>query len=262
MDKIERFFLTLHSDMPRQGPGSRATTAVALSMIESFSPGFSQKKDLQILDVGCGPGMQTVQLAEHFLGAKIKALDYYPQFFDELMDTAVERGVSNRIDPVEGSMFEMDFADVSFDVLWSEGAVYIMGFERGLKEWKRFLKPGGFMALSEISWLTDSRPADIEKYWSGEYPAIDTVAGNTAKIQAAGYSPIGTYVFPPQDWFEYYFDPLTERISLCRSIAEKDGENSAELLGILEAEEHEIELFRKFSGYYSYAFYIMRRPDL
>ncbi|MDY7029747.1 MAG: class I SAM-dependent methyltransferase [Spirochaetota bacterium] len=221
---------------------------------------FRKKKDLQVLDVGCGPGMQTVQLAEHFTGANIKALDYYPQFIDELTDLAAARGVSKRIDPVEGSMFEMTFAEESFDVLWSEGAVYIIGFERGLKEWKRFLKPGGFMAVSEISWLTDSRPAELEAYWSSEYPGIDTLAGKTGKIQAAGYVPIGTYVFPPQDWFEYYFDPLMERISLCRGIAERDRDNSAELLGILEAEEHEIELFRKYSEYYSYAFYIMRRP--
>lgn len=261
MDKIERFFLTLHSDMPRQGPGSPSTTAVALSMIESFSPGFSGKKDLQVLDVGCGPGMQTVQLAEHFTGAKVKALDYYPQFFDELTDSAVARGVSKRVDPVEGSMFEMAFAEESFDVLWSEGAIYIIGFERGLKEWKRFVKPGGFMAVSEISWLTDSRPAELEAFWSSEYPGIDTVAGNMEKIQAAGYLPIGTYVFPPRDWFDEYYDPLMERISLCRGIAERDRENSAELLAVLEAEENEIELFRRFSGYYSYAFYIMRRPE-
>jgi hypothetical protein len=51
-----------------------------------------------------------------------------------------------------------------------------------------------------------------------------------------------------------------ERISLCRGIAERDRDNSTELLGILEAEEHKIELFRKYSEYYSYAFYIMRRP--
>ncbi len=262
MDKIERFFLTLHSDMPRQGPGSRATTAVALSMIESFSPIFLGKKDLQVLDVGCGPGMETVQLAEHFSGAKVTALDYYSQYFDELMDTAAARGVSKRITPVEGSMFEMDFPEGSFDVLWSEGAVYIIGFERGLKEWKSFVKPGGFMALSEISWLTDSRPAEVDAFWRNEYPGIDTVAGNVGKIQAAGYSPIGTYVFPPRDWFDHYYNPLMERISLCRGMAERDRDNSAELLGILEAEEHEIELFRKYSGYYSYAFYIMQRPGL
>jgi len=247
--------------MPRQGPGNKKTSELVLSMIDAYSgvrPGSFKPR---VLDIGCGPGMQTVLIAEHYPGCAVTALDYYPQYLDELMVSAVSAGVAGRILPIEGSMSAMSFGAESFDIIWSEGAIYIIGFTAGLNEWKPFLKPGGWMGVSEATWLTDTRPAEIEEFWNKAYPEMDTIAGNIQKILAAGYAPIGTFLLPAAAWYEDYYDPLIERIALCRHIAEKDSTYRDELLRILEEEEREIDLFRRFSDYYGYVFYLMRKPD-
>jgi SAM-dependent methyltransferase len=65
--------------------------------------------------------------------------------------------VQNKITTLEKSMDALDFDDETFDIIWSEGAIYIMGFETGVKQWRNFLKPGGYLAVSEITWLTNKR---------------------------------------------------------------------------------------------------------
>lgn len=72
-------------------------------------------------------------------------------------------------------MDELTFKDNSFDVIQSEGAIYNIGFEKELHLWKKYLKDNVYIAISEISWLTDTRPDEAEQYWVNEYSEIDTI---------------------------------------------------------------------------------------
>ena len=188
------------SGVERQGPGSPDVTLKALSFIDNLA------ETSEILDVGCGTGGQTITLAEHVPG-KITGLDLFPVFIRKFDENARKYGFENRMQGRVGSMDNMPFRVGSFDVLWSEGAIYNIGFERGLNEWRKFLKKGGYLAVTEVSWLTEKRPDEIENFWMDAYPEIDTISNKVKQMQKAGYIPVATFVLPENCWFEHFYAP-------------------------------------------------------
>ena len=245
---MEEYFLNLHKDMPRQGPGNNQITQIALSMINLSS-------NLKILDIGCGPGMQSLYMAKTLKNCNIIALDYYQQYLDELQNKIDIKTLKSNLELKTGSMFELTFEEESFDLIWSEGAIYIMGFERGLGEWSHFLKPNGYLAVSEITWLSDDRPEEITNYWLEQYPQMNTISENLKIIESQSYQIIGTYTFPESAWFSHYYNPLKERFTIIR----EKYSNEKIYDDIIREEKKEIEMLEKYSQYYSYVFYVMRK---
>lgn len=66
------------------------------------------------------------------------------------------------------------------------------------------MKDGGYIAVSEISWLTATRPDEIEQYWLNEYSEIDTIENKLAVIEKCGYTPIAHFVLGGDCWDNYY----------------------------------------------------------
>ena len=130
---ISEFFYELFSNIPRQGPGSNEYTRKAFTSLPNLA------LQPNILDVGCGSGMQTLELARISEG-EIAALDNYQPFLDDLRKHAKSEGLDNKIKILNGSMLELPFAKNTFDLIWSEGAIFIIGFEKGLREWKPLIK--------------------------------------------------------------------------------------------------------------------------
>lgn len=95
----------------------------------------------------------------------VNALDLYPGFIKKLQEYAEDSGISSLLTLLVGDMANLPFAEDQFDLIWSEGAIYNIGFENGLKNWRRYIREEGFVAVTELTWLTDSRPAEIEEYW-------------------------------------------------------------------------------------------------
>ena len=239
--------LNRHSD--RQGPGGEDETRLAVRLA-----GLDATTRLEIADIGCGNGAATLLLARE-LNAHVTAVDLMENFIDELRDKAVAQGLAERISPLVASMDELPFEDESFDVIWSEGAVYNIGFERGVNQWRRFLKPSGILAVSEITWLTADRPADLQAYWDAAYPGIDTAAGKIRVLERNGYTPIGYFVLPEHCWLDNYYGPILDGFG--EFLARHD--QSAEARALLQAEEEEIALYRKYKAYFSYGFYIAKK---
>ncbi len=181
----------------RQGPGSPEVTLKALSFIDNLTD-----KSL-IADLGCGTGGQTMILAQHAPG-KITGIDFFPGFIERFNKNAEKLNLQNRVKGIVGSMDDLSFEKDSLDLIWSEGAIYNIGFERGLKEWRNYLKPGGYLAVSESVWFTDQRPAEIHDFWMSAYTEIDTVPNKVAQIQKAGYIPVATFILPENCWIEHY----------------------------------------------------------
>jgi len=244
-----KLLVDLHKRAKRQGPGGDVETrkAIDLAMLDPSAP-------LKVADIGCGTGASTIQLAR-LLNAKITAIDFLPEFIEVLKGKAENEGLSKKINPLVCSMENLQFDDEEYDVIWSEGAIYNIGFEKGINDWRRFLKLGGLLVVSEITWTTSDRPSEIQKYWEAEYPEIDTASSKINILEKNGYSPVAYFVLPECCWLENYYRPLQN--SFAEFIVRNANNENAQ--AIVEAEKKEISLYEKFKKHYSYGVYIARK---
>ena len=197
----------LHLDGERQGPGSEEATLRALA----HAP-FDTSSPLKVADIGCGTGASTIVLAKKLPNAEITAVDLFSKFLSVLKQRAEREGVSGGIKAIEGSMDALPFTEDSFDLIWSEGAIYNIGFKKGIELWKPFLKTGGVLAVSEITWLHPDPPEEIREHWETEYPEIATASEKIKLLEDAGYDLLGYSVLPSSSWLENYYVPTESRI--------------------------------------------------
>lgn len=246
-DRFMEIFMEIHQDMPRQGPGDKASTLKALALLDDLPD------TPEILDIGCGPGMQNIDLALAATG-RITAVDSHQPYLDQLAEKAVELGLEHRIHPVNGDMNALDYPPGSFDLIWSEGAIYITGFDNGLRNWKPFLKKGGYLAVTEMSWLRDGPPTKLAEFWNVGYPQMRDIKGNIQAVKDAGYEMTGHFVLSENSWWDNYYRPLEKRLIVLREKYAGDPE-AAEAFA---AEEKEMDLYRRYPDYAGYVFYAAR----
>jgi ubiquinone/menaquinone biosynthesis C-methylase UbiE len=244
-----RLLIDLHKRAKRQGPGGDAETrrAIDLAMIDPSTP-------LKIADIGCGTGSSTLLLARS-LNAQITAVDFLSDFVDVLKVNAENDGLTKKIDPLVCSMDNLQFDNEEYDVIWSEGAIYNMGFKNGINGWRRFLKPGGLLVVSEITWTTNDRPLEIQEYWTAEYSEISTASSKISVLENSGYSPVAYFVLPEHCWLDNYYRPMQN--SFAEFLARNA--NSENVQAIVAAEKKEITLYERFKEHYSYGVYIARK---
>jgi len=241
----------LHLDSARQGPGGPDETRLAMQLA-----GLGGAKDLTIADLGCGTGASTRVLAEA-CAARIVAVDMIPAFLERLQGWAVSADLQDRVETCAADFRSLPFADGAFDAVWSEGAIYNLGFETGLRAWRRLLRPGGVLVASDLTWLTRNRPAALEAHWSREYPEVDTAARKMERLEAAGYSPLGYFPLPPSCWLDNYYGPLEQRFD---AFLARHG-HSADAEALVAAERTEIALYRQHQAHVSYGVFVARRTE-
>ena len=235
----------LHSGLPREGPGDRASVERSLALARPLPPAPA------VLDLGCGPGGQTLDLAELMPDARITALDYHEPFLRELERRAAERGLSGRVTAVHGDMARLPFAPESFDLIWCEGAAYVVGLDAALSGWKPLLRPGGVLALTEPVWLADDPPPRARACWA-EYEEMGTPETVRAKALAHGWQVKGDFVLGPGAWWANYYVPMEARLARLEAEARDD----ADRLVLAEARE-EIACFREHGDRYGYLFVVL-----
>ena len=240
-------FFEIHQDLPRAGPGENSQTRKALSMLTDLP------SRPRILEIGCGPGMQTIELAKQTDGTII-AVDNHAPFLGLLQQRALEEGVAGRITILQASMFDLEFEKGSVDLIWSEGAIYIIGFEKGLRVWQPYLKGYGYMAVTELSWIKADPPAEVKSFWEIGYPGMKSMEDNLKTIREAGYMEVGHFILPESSWWEFYYHPMEKRIGLLRQKYE-GGEAANKQL---DENQQEIEMYRRYSSLYGYVFYVMQ----
>ena len=248
MDDLE-LLIDLHRHGERQGPGSTSDTRLAVRL-----SGLLGSQGLRIADLGCGTGASTLVLAQE-LDADITAVDLIEDFLVALNASAERLVLADRITTLAASMAELPFDEAAFDAIWSEGAIYNIGFENGIKTLRRFLKPGGILAVSELTWLTGERPAELEQYWTRQYPEVDTAAAKMALLEKHGYAPVGYFALSEQSWLEHYYRPLQSRFDEFLSCHN----NSEAARAIVAAEKEEIDLYERYSKFVGYGYYISKR---
>jgi len=240
-------FFDLHSGMPREGPGNRESTARALAMAGALPPA------PRVLDIACGPGMQTMDLAAMLPAAQITAVDMHGPFLEELRRRAQAAGAENRIEAVQSDMAALPFAPGSFDLIWCEGAAYIMGVGNALRAWRSLLRPGGKLALTEAVWLKPDPPEPVRRCWA-EYPDMRNIEFNRKLVSDCGYELLGDFVLPDAAWWDDYYEPMERRIA--ELLSKYAGDSVA--ANVLAENREELELHRKYSAYFGCLFLAMQ----
>ena len=245
-DLTWKLFLELHRGNPREGPGASEFTERAFSQLPVLPT------NPRVLDIGCGPGMQSLDLCR-LTGGHVTAVDKYPQYLEQLRATAQQSGLDDRLTAVPGDMTELDFPESTFDLLWAEACIYIIGFEKGLRQWRPLLKENGCLVVSEAVWLKGGAPKEIRDYWAEGYPAMQDNEANLKTIRQAGYRPLDHFTLPESAWWDY-FEPIKSKLPTFK----EKYRDIPEAAAVIAEQEREMELYRKFSEYYGYVFYAAR----
>jgi len=248
MSGLHPYFYEIYESIPRQGPGDRESTLRALSMVPALSA------EHRILDVGCGLGSQTIDLAEA-CSARIVAVDNHKPFVRALSCRIEQLGLQTRVSAQEADMGALPFADESFDLVWSEGAIFIIGFRKGLEAWKRLLVPGGYLVVSEMCCFRENPDPELRAHFGLETPQESRVEARRSAIEQAGYERIAEFVLPERGWWENYYVPLAAALERFR----KRHPNDPEAITTAQGCEDEIALYRKHKGVFGYVFFVMKK---
>lgn len=248
---ISDYELTLIGDffkhLDRQGPCSEEQTLKALDFCGVLPD------DARIVDLGCGTGGQTINLAWN-TNARITAIDLMPAFVETFRAKIAGTKLADRISVQQGSMDDLPFAADSLDLIWSEGAISHMGFERGLRYFHRFLKPGGYVAVTEATWFKADPPAEIFDFWQANYPGIDTIPAQVAQMQSAGFMPVAHFAMPEQCWWNYY-----RPMEACFDVFLRENGHAEAAQSLVDNLKHEQAMYGKYKEYYGYVFHIGRK---
>ena len=187
----------------------------------------------RILDIGCGTGVSTLELARLSRG-DIVAVDIKKNSLDRLASRAKKEGLSESIEVVHASMLDMVFPAHSFEIIWSEGAIINIGFERGVREWRDLLAPEGFLVVHDE--MTD-------------------LPGKIEVIQRCGYLLLGQLELPPDIWWNEYYAPLQKQIKAVRATGAID----EKLIRRIILAEQEIKEFDRKSNRFSSVFFVLKK---
>lgn len=154
----------------------------------------------EILDIGCGKGQATVELAR-LSGGTVTGIDIDRDVVLDLQQRLDQSSIGNRVKAVPVSFFNNNFKSSSFDLLWEEGVLHLLNTSRSLFECYRLVRPGGFLMMHEtIVWFKNVRE----------------------KLEEAGFTYINQYLLPRHFWWTHYGAPLEGRIQIFHQLYGKD----------------------------------------
>lgn len=241
-------FSEVFDALPRQGPGNRVSTARALSLCRELPHSPS------IIDLGCGAGKQTLDLAELTSGS-ILAIDTHPPAIERLRETAARCGLSHRIKALVADMSNLNQRPASFDLVWSEGALYSIGLHNALRICHTLLRPGGWVAFTDAVWLKQNPPAEIKAGFDFDYPLMGTLQEDLQAVEECGFHVLGHFILPDDACWNDFYTPMQARIAELRNTYSTD----RQALELLEQIAREPELHRRYSDFYGYAFIVAQR---
>jgi SAM-dependent methyltransferase len=247
--RFREIFFEVYENLPRQGPGNRTCAAKALGLCSKL------RKFPTILDLGCGVGGQTLQLAELTSGF-IVAIDSHAPSIERLQAAVAERGLSQRVSAIVGDMASPEQPLESFDLIWSEGALYNIGLRNALHVCNGLLRPGGYLAFTDAVWRKENPPPAVKAGFELDYPTMGWLDDDVAAIQDCGFELVGHFTLPDEAWCDDFYTPMETRIAELRGKYADDVEASA----ILDQLAEEPEMHRRHSDFYAYEFFVARRP--
>ena len=245
---INKYFLEVFENAKRQGPGSESETHKVYQTLGNLP------ENPAILDIGCGKGAQSFALADISDG-HICATDMHKAFLGELQSQIQEKNLGHRITTMIADMAELPFLPEQFDVLWAEGSAFIIGYEAALEKWKKFIKPGGYLAFSDCVWLTDEQPEELVEFWKSEEIDIPHKSSILEKAKSENYTIVDHFTLSKSSWKEEFYDHI--EVALKKARAKFKGNSDAEKT--FNSIQKEIDMFDKYNAYYGYEFFILKK---
>ncbi len=243
-------FFEVYEGLPRQGPGNRTCAAKALGLCREL------RDSPAILDLGCGVGGQTFYLAEELSSGTILAMDSHAPSIERLQGAIAERCLSHRVSAIVGDMAHPEQPLESFDLIWSEGALYSIGLRNALHVCHGLLRPGGYLAFTDAVWRKENPPPVVKAGFNLDYPTMGWLDDDVAAIQDCGFELVGHFTLPDEAWWDDFYTPMETRIAELRGRYANDVDASA----ILDQLAEEPKMHRRHSDFYAYEFFVARRP--
>jgi ubiquinone/menaquinone biosynthesis C-methylase UbiE len=242
------YILELYRKLPQASIGNDDFTRKAFSLVKELP------ENPKIVNLNCGEGRQTLELARLSKG-NIIAVDDFPSYLDKLKKTALRLGLDKQIETLTQPILEINFESSSIDIIWAEGTFTKLGFEKGLKQCREFLKQNGYIAVTEIVWLKADPPAEVKNKLESENPGMTNIEENLKIIKREGYELSGHFTLPHSPWRENYINPLQERVNKFK----KKYEGNETALEVLQIAQSSIDSFNRSSPYFGYEFFVARK---
>lgn len=247
--RFREIFFEVFEALPRQGPGNRDCAAKTLGLCAGLPP------SPVILDLGCGAGGQTLQLAELTSGF-ITAIDSHAPSIGRLEETLAARGLLRRVQAQVGDMAHPEQLPESVDLIWSEGALYNIGIVNALRVCHGLLRPGGYLAFTDVVWRRENPPSEVKASFDQDYPTMGWLDDVAVAIRDCGFVLVGHFTLPDAAWWGDFYTPMEMRIAKLRGKYADD----AEALAVLDQLAQEPQMHRRYSDFYAYEFFVARRP--
>ena len=189
-------------------------------------------KNPNILDIGCGRGNCTMELAR-LTDGKITGIDIDQEALNHFKKKIEKQGFSDRIEIIYRSLTDNQLQKASFDIAWAEGVIHIVGFERSLKEVFQLLKPKGYFVVHDEVKNTETK---------------------FKKLSELGFTLKNHFSLPKDAWLKTYCEPLAKRILEIR----KETKDKV-LLKELERHENDIKWIKNNPDGARSMFYILQK---
>lgn len=237
--------IRLHEGTPRQGPGDDGFSVGLLGRLPDLP------SDGAIADLGCGTGVASVLLAQHFR-RPVLCVDIADAFLKTLSEKAEDAGVGHLLTPLCADMGTLDPQTYQFALLWSEGAAYNLTFEGALRAWRPLMVKNGIAVISELSWFGLERPREVVDYWGAAYPEMADERVNRERAERHGFELVLSERLPTDAWWTNYYNPLLAQLDAHAASP------SRMMRDVIAETRQEIELFRNYSDMFGYTFYILK----
>ncbi|WP_435300459.1 methyltransferase domain-containing protein [Timonella sp. A28] len=135
-----------------------------------------------VLDIGCGPGTLTVDLARHVAPGQVIGVDAADEVLDDARAHAAEENVTN-VDFQHANAYKLPFADNSFDVVHAHQVLqHLSDPVAAIQEMRRVVKDGGIIAVREADYgsMTWYPPNPGLDEWNALYHEVTSAYGYEA----------------------------------------------------------------------------------
>ncbi|MCK4666202.1 class I SAM-dependent methyltransferase [Candidatus Dependentiae bacterium] len=186
-----------------------------------------------ILDIGCGSGIPAIELT-NLCNGKIIGVDINQESLDRFEYKISKANLHEKIEIRKLNIFNLNFPPENFDIIWAEGSIAPIGFEKGLNEWKSFIKPNGFLVVHD---------------------SCEDFKQKLKAIPACGYTLLNHFIISHLVWWSDYFEKLEKKIKQLKNQIKSDDKG----LKIIKIKEKDIESFKNNLEDNSSVFFIMKK---